>query len=73
MLGIEKVDYIGICATDKAVSIAFYERPGFRTLFGAGIQRGHPVTMQAAGPRHGAGGSQPCCVVRMPCVTPERG
>ena len=31
MLGIEKVDHIGIRVSDKAVSIAFSERLGFRT------------------------------------------
>ena len=46
MLDIEKVDHVGIRVTDKAVSIAFYERLGFRTLADAGFEHGHPVIMQ---------------------------
>ena len=48
MLDIEKVDHVGIRVTDKAVSIAFYERLGFRTLADAGFEHGHPVIMQHA-------------------------
>ena len=46
MLKIEKVDHIGIRVRDKAISIAFYERLGFRTLSDTGFNRGHPVIMQ---------------------------
>ena len=46
MLGIEKVDHIGIRVSDKSVSIAFYERLGFRTLSDVGFERGHPIIMQ---------------------------
>ena len=46
MLDIEKFDHAGIRVTDKAVSIAFYERLGFRTLADAGFERGHPVILQ---------------------------
>ena len=46
MLDIEKVDHVGIRVRDKAVSIAFYERLGFRTLSDAGFERGHPVILQ---------------------------
>ena len=46
MLNIEKVDHIGIRVSDKAVSIAFYERLGFRTLSDAGFEKGHPIIMQ---------------------------
>ena len=46
MLGIEKVDHVGIRVRAKAVSIAFYERLGFRTLSDTGFERGHPVIMQ---------------------------
>ena len=46
MLGIEKVDHIGIRVSDKAVSIAFYERLGFRTLSDTGFEKGHPIIMQ---------------------------
>ena len=46
MLGIEKVDHIGIRVSDKAVSVAFYERLGFRTLSDMGFEKGHPVILQ---------------------------
>ena len=46
MLGIEKVDHVGIRVSDKHVSIAFYERLGFETLSDAGFERGHPVIMR---------------------------
>ena len=46
MLDIEKVDHIGIRVSDKSVSIAFYERLGFRTLSDTGFEKGHPVIMQ---------------------------
>ena len=46
MLGIEKVDHIGIRVSDKTVSIAFYERLGFRTLSDFGFEKGHPIIMQ---------------------------
>ena len=46
MLGIEKVDHIGIRVSDKSVSIAFYERLGFRTLSDFGFEKGHPIIMQ---------------------------
>ena len=46
MLDIEKVDHIGIRVSDRAVSIAFYERLGFRTLADAGFEKGHPIIMQ---------------------------
>ena len=46
MLGIEKVDHVGIRVTHPAVSIAFYERLGFRTLSDTGFYEGHPIIMQ---------------------------
>ena len=46
MLDIEKVDHIGIRVSDKAASIAFYERLGFKTLADAGFEKGHPIIMQ---------------------------
>ena len=46
MLDIEKVDHIGIRVSDRAVSVAFYERLGFRTLADAGFEKGHPIIMQ---------------------------
>ena len=50
MLGIEKVDHIGIRVSDKSVSIAFYERLGFETLSDTGFKKDHPVIM-----RHSSG------------------
>ena len=46
MLGIEKVDHIGMRVSDKAVTIAFYERLGFRTLSDTGFEKGHPIIME---------------------------
>ena len=46
MLDIEKVDHIGIRVSDRAVSVAFYERLGFRTLSDTGFEQGHPIIMQ---------------------------
>ena len=46
MLNIEKVDHIGIRVRDKAISIAFYEQLGFRTILDTGFEQGHPVIMQ---------------------------
>ena len=38
MLEIIKVDHIGIRVSDKLISIAFYERLGFRILSMAGLE-----------------------------------
>ncbi len=46
MLGIEKVDHVGIRVSDKARSIEFYEALGFETLADIGFDQGHPVIMQ---------------------------
>ena len=46
MLGIEKVDHIGIRVSDKIRSIAFYEGLGFETLSDTGFEQGHPIIMQ---------------------------
>lgn len=46
MLGIEKVDHVGIRVRDKARSVEFYETLGFETLMDAGFEQGHPVIMQ---------------------------
>ena len=46
MLGIEKVDHVGIRVNDPSVSIAFYERLGFKTLSDTGFYEGHPIIMQ---------------------------
>ena len=46
MLGIEKVDHVGIRVSDKSASVAFYERLGFRTLSDTGFEEGHPIIMR---------------------------
>ena len=46
MLGIEKVDHVGIRVSDKKKSIAFYEGLGFETLSDTGFEHGQPVIMQ---------------------------
>lgn len=46
LLDIENVDHIGIRVGDRAVSVAFYERLGFRTLADSGFEKGHPIIMQ---------------------------
>ena len=46
MLGIERVDHVGIRVSDRAVSIAFYERLGFETLSDTGFDKGHPVILR---------------------------
>ena len=46
MLGIEKVDHVGIRVSDKALSIEFYEGLGFETLSDTGFEQGHPIIMQ---------------------------
>jgi len=46
MLGIEKVDHIGIRVSDKQTSIDFYEGIGFKTLTDVGFEKGHPVILQ---------------------------
>ncbi|MCG8443089.1 MAG: VOC family protein [Caulobacterales bacterium] len=46
MLGIEKVDHIGIRVSDKQRSIAFYERLGFALVSDTGFEQGHPVILR---------------------------
>ena len=46
MLGIEKVDHVGIRVSDKTLSIGFYEGLGFETLLDVGFEQGHPIIMQ---------------------------
>ncbi len=46
MLDIERVDHIGIRVSNRAVSVAFYERLGFQTLSDTGFEKGHPIIMQ---------------------------
>ncbi len=46
MLGIEKVDHVGIRVSDKALALEFYQGLGFKTLADIGFERGHPIIMQ---------------------------
>ena len=46
MLGIEKVDHVGIRVSDKTRSIEYYQALGFKTLADTGFDQGHPVIMQ---------------------------
>ena len=46
ILGIEKVDHVGIRVSDKAVAVEFYEGLGFETLVDIGFEQGHPIIMQ---------------------------
>ena len=46
MLGIEKVDHVGIRVSDKTRSIEYYQALGFETLADTGFDQGHPVIMQ---------------------------
>ncbi len=46
MIGIEKVDHIGIRIREKQRSIAFYEGLGFALITDTGFAQGHPVIMQ---------------------------
>ena len=46
MLGIEKVDHVGIRVSDKAVAVEFYEALGFETLVDIGFEQGHPIILQ---------------------------
>ncbi len=46
MLDIAKVDHAGIRVSDWIVSIAFYERLGFKTLADVSFEEDHPIIMQ---------------------------
>ena len=46
MLPIESVNHVGIRVSDKATSIAFYQRLGFDLLSDVGFEKGHPVIMK---------------------------
>ena len=46
MLDIQSVNHIGIRISDKATSIAFYEKLGFALKTDAGFEDGHPVIMK---------------------------
>ncbi len=46
MIGIEKIDHIGIRVRDKHRATAFYETLGFALIFDAGFEKGHPIMLQ---------------------------
>ena len=46
MLGIEKVDHVGIRVRDKTLAVEFYEGLGFETLADIGFEHAHPIIMQ---------------------------
>ena len=48
MLGLEKVDHVGIRVSGKAEAIAFYEKLGFAFIGDAGFEAGHPVILRHA-------------------------
>lgn len=50
MLGIERLDHIGIRISNRQRSVAFYERLGFEVVIDGGYDAGHPIVM-----RHGGG------------------
>jgi len=49
MIGIEKVDHIGIRVQQKQRSIAFYEKLGFQFISDTGFEQGHPIMMEHPG------------------------
>ncbi len=46
MLGIVKVDHVGIRVSDKTLAIEFYQALGFETISDTGFEQGHPIIMQ---------------------------
>ena len=46
MIGISKIDHIGIRVRDKTRAIAFYEGLGFALIVDAGFEHGHPIMMR---------------------------
>ncbi len=46
MIGLQKIDHIGIRVRDKQRSIAFYEDLGFALIVDSGFEQGHPVMMR---------------------------
>ena len=46
MLGIEKVDHVGIRVSVKQDAIAFYGKLGFELITDVGFEQGHPIIMQ---------------------------
>lgn len=50
MLDIKAVNHVGIRVSDKAESVAFYQRLGFELVSDVGFEQGHPVIL-----KHGSG------------------
>lgn len=46
MLGIEKIDHIGIRVKEKSRSINFYQSLGFKLIVDTGFEQGHPIMMR---------------------------
>jgi len=46
MLGITKIDHIGIRVREKARSTDFYEALGFELIVDTGFEKGHPNMMR---------------------------
>jgi len=46
MIGIQRVDHVGIRVRDKDRSIAFYGNLGFELITDVGFEKGHPVIMR---------------------------
>ncbi|MDH3594101.1 MAG: VOC family protein [Rhodospirillales bacterium] len=46
MIGIRKIDHVGIRVRDKHRSIAFYEDLGFALIVDTGFEKGHPIIMR---------------------------
>ena len=46
MIGIQKIDHIGIRVREKRRAIAFYEDLGFALIVDAGFEQGHPIMLR---------------------------
>ncbi|MFQ5763994.1 MAG: VOC family protein [Rhodospirillales bacterium] len=46
MIGIQKIDHIGIRIREKRRSISFYEELGFELVVDTGFDKGHPIMMR---------------------------
>lgn len=46
MLGIKKIDHIGIRVREKTRSTDFYEALGFELIVDTGFEKGHPIMMR---------------------------
>ncbi len=46
MIGISKIDHIGIRVRDKKRAIAFYDGLGFALIVDTGFEKGHPILMR---------------------------